>query len=172
MSSRPFLNPPDRERPTSPPESYGVPQAGGDFIDWAHVVQRLEGASAYWLGTVTAGCHPHVVPVWGVLLDGELYLETGDPGTAKNRNLSTNERVTVHLDDVDDVVIVNGTARTVRPDAELGKALAAGMHAKYTGYAPQPESWDNGGMVRVEPSSVLAWKDMPTATRWRFGRVS
>jgi nitroimidazol reductase NimA-like FMN-containing flavoprotein (pyridoxamine 5'-phosphate oxidase superfamily) len=164
----PFANPPARERPASPPKSYGVPQRGGTFIDWDHVVDRLATAPAYWLGTVSAGSRPHVVPVWGVLLDGELYLETGDPATAKNRNLAGNERVTVHLDDVDDVVIVHGTARTVRPSAELGVALAREMQAKYPGYSPEPDSWDNGGMVRVEPSTVLAWKDMPTATRWRF----
>ena len=43
------------------------------------------------------------------------------------------------------------------------------MHAKYRGYDPEPDAWDHGGMYRVVPHTVLAWGEMPTATRWRFG---
>jgi len=44
------------------------------------------------------------------------------------------------------------------------------MGGKYKGYDPTPDSWDNGGMWRIEPGSVLAWKAMPTSNRWRFPR--
>jgi hypothetical protein len=168
MEPGPFSMEPPRERPDSPPEGYGVPQRGGEFIDWGHVIDRLTSAEGYWIGTVTPDDRPHVVPIWGCFVGDDLYLETGDPATIKNRNLRANTNVMIHLDDVNDVVIVRGRAVEIRPDPDLGVALAQAMHAKYPGYEPTPDSWDGGGMWRIEPESVLAWKAMPTSTRWRF----
>jgi nitroimidazol reductase NimA-like FMN-containing flavoprotein (pyridoxamine 5'-phosphate oxidase superfamily) len=138
------------------------------MIDWEHVVERLRTASGYWLATISAGNRPHVVPIWGVLVAGELYLETGDPNTAKNRNLAHSREVVVHLDGVDDAVIVFGTAEPFVPDPAQGAAIAAAMHAKYPDYEPAPDSWDQGGLFRIAPRTVHAWLEMPTATRWRF----
>jgi Pyridoxamine 5'-phosphate oxidase len=165
-----FAVEPPRERPDSPPKSYGVPRRGGKFIDWPHVIERLTGAEGYWIGTVTPDSRPHVVPVWGCFVADDLYLETGAPGTIKNRNLARNQNVWVHLDGVNDAVIVRGRAVEVRPDGDLGGALAAAMSGKYKGYDPEPDSWDDGGMWRIEPETVLAWTEMPTATRWRFAQ--
>jgi len=166
-----FAAEPARERPESPPESYGVPQEGGTFVDWAHVIERLTTAEGYWLGTVTPAGRPHVVPIWGCFVGDDLYLETGDPNTIKNRNLARNQNVWVHLDDVNDAVMVRGRGVELRSlDRDLGEALAAAMGGKYKGYEPTPDSWDNGGMWRIEPETVLAWKAMPTSTRWRFAK--
>ena len=48
------------------------------------------------------------------------------------------------------------------------------MQRKYggpeSGDIPEPERWDKGSAWRIAPESVLAWRDMPTATRWRFER--
>lgn len=163
-----FAVEPARERPDSPPRSYGVPRWGGEFIDWAYVIDRLRSADGYWLGTVTPDGRPHVVPIWGCFVGDDLYLETGAPGTIKNRNLAWNQNVWVHLDGANDVVIVRGRGVEVRPSKDLGEALAKGMEGKYDGYDPTPDAWDGGGMWRIDPESVLAWKAMPTATRWRF----
>jgi hypothetical protein len=163
---------PRRERPDSPPKSYGVPRRGGTFVEWAHVVERLTSAEGYWIGTVTPDDRPHVVPIWGCVVGADLYLETGAPGTIKNRNLARNANVWVHLDDVNDVIIVRGRAVEVRPDPDLGAALSAAMRGKYKGYDPTPDSWDQGGMWRIDPESVLAWGAMPTSTRWRFSPPS
>jgi hypothetical protein len=163
-----FAVEPKRERPDCPSKSYGVPRRGGELIEWAHVIDRLTSAEGYWIGTVTPDDRPHVVPIWGCFVANDLYLETGAPGTVKNRNLALNQNVLIHLDDVNDAVIVRGRAVEVRPDRDLGVALAAAMHAKYRDYEPEPTSWDGGGMWRIEPETVLAWKAMPTATRWRF----
>jgi hypothetical protein len=159
---------PTRERPDSPPPSYGVPRVGGAFVAWDHVTDRLTRAEAYWLTTVTPGGRPHAVPIWGVMLQADLYLETGAPETRKNRNLDRNRHILVHLDGVNDAVIVRGMAVMITPQRDLGVALAAAFHAKYPGYDPEPGGWDAGGLVRVAPSTVLAWGDMPTATRWRW----
>jgi len=163
-----FTTEPPRGRPDSPPPSYGVPRRGGEFVPWERVVERLRTAEAYWLATVTPSGRPHVVPIWGVFVDDELYLETGAPGTIKNRNLASNPEVAVHLDGINDAVIVRGVAPEVRPERPLGEVLAVAFADKYKGYDPGPDSWANGGLVRVEPRTVLAWLAMPTATRWRF----
>jgi nitroimidazol reductase NimA-like FMN-containing flavoprotein (pyridoxamine 5'-phosphate oxidase superfamily) len=163
-----FAAPPPAGRPTTPGPSYGVPPTGGMMIAWSSVADRLRTATGYWLATVTPDGRPHVVPIWGVMVDDDLYLEVGAPETAKVRNLARNPAVAVHLDGADDAVIVLGTARTARPDAHLGAVLAAAFTAKYTGYAPAPTDWESGGLVRIEPRTVLAWRDMPTATRWVF----
>jgi nitroimidazol reductase NimA-like FMN-containing flavoprotein (pyridoxamine 5'-phosphate oxidase superfamily) len=168
MARGAFQEEPPRERPESPPESYGVPQAGGTFVEWSTVVERLRSATAYWLATVNAAGRPHVVPIWGVLVGGDLYLETGAPGTTKNRNLASNPNVFVHLDNADDAVMVRGRAAAVRPDTDLGGELAAAFAAKYANYGPSPHAWDEGGLIRIDPDTVLAWRDMPTATRWRI----
>ena len=165
-----FAIEPTRERPDSPPEGYGVPRKGGTFVEWSHVVDRLATAEGYWIGTVTPAARPHVVPIWGCFVGDDLYLETGDPNTIKNRNLARNQNVWIHLDDVGDAVMVRGKAVEIRPDRDLGEALAAAMSGKYKGYDPTPDSWDNGGMWRIDPESVLAWQAMPTSTRWRFER--
>ncbi|HET7476132.1 MAG TPA: pyridoxamine 5'-phosphate oxidase family protein [Dermatophilaceae bacterium] len=159
---------PTRDRPTSPPDSYGVPQQGGTFVRWDHVVQRLAAAPAYWLATVTPRGLPHVVPIWGVLVAGSLYLETGAPDTVKNRNLAANPSVAVHLDGSDDVVLIRGVAVPVVPGLGVGEQLAAAFRSKYPGYEPEATSWAQGGLYRVDPVTVLAWGQMPTATRWRF----
>ena len=84
------------------------------------------------------------------------------------RNLEANPAVAVHLDGANAALILHGSAVACRPDARLANALAAAFGAKYPGYAPGPVAWDDGGLHRIEPRVMLAWGDMPTATRWRF----
>ena len=55
---------------------------------------------------------------------------------------------------------------------ELATALCGAFAAKYEGYTPTPDDWGpsgHGGLARIDPQTVLAWRDMPTATRWRLG---
>jgi nitroimidazol reductase NimA-like FMN-containing flavoprotein (pyridoxamine 5'-phosphate oxidase superfamily) len=169
---RPFAIEPRRERPDGPPPSYGVPPEGGVFIEWPTVTERLATAEAYWLGTVTPDGRPHVVPVWGILFENDFFLETGSPATRKNRNLAANRNVVVHLDGINDALIVRGTAERVPSDQAFRGRLAAAMKQKYGGnypdYEPEPDRWDQGSAWRINPESVLAWREMPTATRWRF----
>jgi hypothetical protein len=46
--------------------------------------------------------------------------------------------------------------------------LASAFHGKYKSYEPTSTEWDAGGLHRIVPRIMLAWRDMPTATRWRF----
>jgi hypothetical protein len=63
----------------------------------------------------TTGQHgaPHVAPVWGVWVRDVLWFGT-DPASAKGRNLDRDDRVVVHLESGDEVVIVHGRAEAVR----------------------------------------------------------
>jgi hypothetical protein len=158
---------PPAERPDSPPPSYGVPEEGGELVPWSFVIERIRESGAYWLVTVRPGGRPHAMPVWGVFVDDDLYLET-DPGTRKARNLAANPRVVVHPDGADEAVIVEGSASAFVPPRELGKRIAAEFTRKHPGYRPSASEWDNGGLFRIVPEVVFAWRDMPTATRWRF----
>jgi len=156
------------ERPLTPDAAYGVPADGGAMIAWSACVDRLRAAEAYWLATVKPDGSPHVVPVWGVIVEDDLYLTTGAPNTAKVRDLATNPSISIHLDGINDALIVHGRAVACRPDAKLGASLAAAFAAKYDDYAPAPTEWAADGLHLVEPRVMLAWRDMPTATRWRF----
>jgi hypothetical protein len=140
-------------------------------MPWSFVLDRLRRARNYWVSTVRPDGRPHAAPIWGVLVEDDLYLET-DPGTRKARNLSRRPAVSVHPELVDEVVIVEGLARPFRPDSRLAVEVAAAFAAKYPGYRPEPDSWDRGGLYHVDPSVVFAWRDMPTATRWRLGGPS
>jgi hypothetical protein len=132
------------------------------------VLERLRLATAYWLATTGPDGRPHVVPVWGVLVDDDLYLEVGAASTAKVQHLRRDPRVAVHLDDAQDVVLLEGAARFVIPTGGLSDLLVAAFGSKYAGYAPGPDAWDEGSLVLIEPRTVFAWRDMPSATRWRM----
>lgn len=162
-----FRHPPAAERPTSPGADYGVPQDGGELVSWAFVAERLASALAYWLATVRPDRRPHAMPVWGVFMDDDLFLETS-PRTRKARNLALNPSAVVHTADPDQVVVVEGTVQPVRPSFEMARQVASAFNAKYPGYEPSPATWDGGGLYVVQPRLVLAWRGMPTATRWRF----
>ena len=150
-----FEREPPRERPESPPASYGVPRRGGSYVEWSHVVDRLDRATAYWLATVTPEGRPHVVPIWGVIVGHDLYLETGAPETIKNRNLATNDEIVVHLDDPDDVVIVRGRAAAVAPAAGArGRPSRRPSTRSTRATSPRRTAWASGGLVRVDPRTV------------------
>ena len=162
---------PEVSRP-SMPEGYGVPSDAEGLLPWSWVEERLDAAATYWIGTTRPDGRPHAVPIWGAWLDDTFYFE-GSPDTRRGRNLAHNPAVVVHLDRGDDVVIVEGTAEEIgRPARSLATRLAEAFARKYRakhGYAPKPDTWDEGGLYAVRPSLVLAWSDFPrTTTRFRF----
>lgn len=77
--------------------------------------QRLNGDLIAWLGTTRGDGRPHLVPVWFVW-DGQELLILSQASTQKVRNLSTNPRVTIALDDTrggQDLVILDGEATLI-----------------------------------------------------------
>lgn len=174
MSERPFDSTaaePKRDRPEMP-DGYGVPEDDATLLPWSWVVERLENARNYWFSTTRPDGRPHAMPAWAVWLDGVLYFE-GSPETRRARNVATNPAIAIHLENGDQVVILEGQAHAAgKPERALAERLAAAFTAKYAAshdYRPAPDQWDNGGLWTVRPRLVLAWSDFPkTVTRWRF----
>ena len=88
---------PSTDRPLMP-EGYGVPEADDGMLAWAAVEERLVESSQYWMATSRADGRPHVVPRWGVWLDGGLYYD-GSPVTLHARNVAARGDCVLHLED-------------------------------------------------------------------------
>ena len=156
------------------PDGYGVPESDDGLLAWADVEARLVESPQYWLATTRPDGRPHVVPRWGVWLDGGLFYD-GAPTTRHVRNLTTNQACTLHLEDGWHAVVVEGTSSPADPPGpELGARIAAEIGRKYgeRGYSPEPDSWEGegaGGLVRFTPIKAMAWFDFPTdVTRFTF----
>ena len=155
------------DRPDIPPE-YGVAKAKA-FVDWAHVEERLTAARAYWIATVSSTGRPRVRPVDGMYVDGRLFVG-GSPETGWVRELAANSHVSVHLEGLGDVVIVDGEAEIMAgADADLAKRLAAESNAKYPEYGMTPANFRGPGPIAITPRKVIAWTDFTKdPTRFRF----
>lgn len=160
------------DRPAMP-DGYGLPDHDQGLIAWADVEDRLRRARHYWIATVRPGGSPHVVPRWGVWLDGRFWYD-GAPTTVHARNLRVNSACTLHLESGTEVVILDGTSQPSEPP---GPALGARLAAEFTkyadeGYAPTADSWEGeaaGGLTVFTPTRGLAWFSFPTdVTRFTF----
>lgn len=164
---------PFRDRPQMP-GGYGVPDTREGLLDWSCVEARLVASPQYWMATTRPDGRPHVVPRWGVWVDGRLWYD-GAPTTVHSRNLAGNPACTLHLEDGWKAVVVDGTSQPATPPGiGLGTRLAAAFAAKYAdrGYEPQPDAWEGeaaGGLRVFLPAKAVAWFDFPTdVTRFRF----
>ncbi len=164
---------PTRDRPTMP-EGYGLPDSDDGLLAWSTIEARLIEARHYWLATVRPDGRPHVVPRWGVWIDGALHYD-GSPETVHARNAEANPACTLTLGDGADAITIDGRSAASEPVAGvLGDRLAAAIGAKYgaDGYRPEPDAWsgpDAGGLRLFTPTKALAWFDFPNdLTRFRF----
>jgi nitroimidazol reductase NimA-like FMN-containing flavoprotein (pyridoxamine 5'-phosphate oxidase superfamily) len=85
------------------PKGYGIPPAkrAADYVTWSWAEERLEKARNYWVATTRPDGRPHLMPVWGVWVEGALYFGT-DRGSRKARNLASNRAIAVHAESADD----------------------------------------------------------------------
>ncbi len=161
---------PLRDRPVLP-DGYGIPTATEGLLTWAEVEQRLIAARHYWLATVRPDGTPHVVPRWGVWLDGRFFYD-GAPTTRHARNLVANPACSLNLESGTETVIVEGTSVPTRAPADgLGARLSEAFEKYHDlGYSPGPESWvDGGGLSVLTPARAIAWFAFPKdCTRFRF----
>lgn len=73
-------------------------------------LRRLETSRNLWLATVRPNGSPHLVPIWFVWLEGKAYICTS-ADSVKTRNIRTNPQVAFALEDANDPVLIQGTAR-------------------------------------------------------------
>jgi Pyridoxamine 5'-phosphate oxidase len=145
------------------PSGYGSPDR---LLDWASVEQRLINSLHYWLATIRRDGSPHVVPIDGIWLDDGCYFG-GDPVSVHVRNMRRDGRATLHLEDGEAAVIVEGIAEWVVLSKTVAQQLATATTAKY-GY-PQSASDYVEGVWRLRPAKVLAWNTLYIdATRFLF----
>lgn len=152
------------------PAAYGVKRAK-DFVEWAHVEERLTADHVYWVVTVGPNGRPHVRPIDGVYLEGALYVG-GAPDARWIRDLAGNRNVAVHLASTDDVVIVEGEAEQLTTmDRDLAERLAAASNAQFPGYGQTAQLYVDQGAIVIRPRKVISWSNMlRNATRFRFDR--
>ena len=156
-----------RVRPNMP--NYGVmPDAVDAMLTWDWVDRHMHEARNYWICSVYGDGRPHSVPVWGVWVGGELYFGT-DKNSVKARNIARDNRIVLHLDSGDEVVIFEG--RVV--EAQVSESQLKNISARYVEkYVLDPELEDSGDLLfRLMPKKVMAWleRDYPaTATYWLF----
>ena len=143
-----------------------------DLLPWTWAAERLAAARSYWIATVSAAGRPHVRPVWGVWLDGGLVFSTGSPVAAGN--LSSHTDVTVHLENTQDVVIIEGTGERVTAPDDLQQYVDANNH-KYdyssfvAGDSVAAPGIAPGPAYRVSPRVVFGWEvDLRNPTRWSW----
>lgn len=158
------LIPQQRQRPQVP-VSYGVPTGEDGMLSWDWVMQRLRSARNYWVSTTRPDGRPHVVPVWGVVVD-EVFYHGGGADTRKARNLDQNPAIAVHLESGDEVVILEGHVHKMteaNTDAALLKQIDDAYIAKYNTPHGTP-------VWALHPTKAIAWGEYPiTVTRWTFG---
>jgi nitroimidazol reductase NimA-like FMN-containing flavoprotein (pyridoxamine 5'-phosphate oxidase superfamily) len=114
---------PRRDRPYMP--GYGMMfQKDRGSLPWSWAVKRLSTAHNYWFATSRPDGKPHVMPVWGVWLDGMFFFSTGRR-SSKSRNLTANPKCTVSPDGAGEAVILEGVAREVRETTRLRRFESA-----------------------------------------------
>jgi hypothetical protein len=161
------LPPPD----ASPPILFGQPAPAGALLPWQWAQERLTTARNYWIATVRDDGRPHVRPVWGVWLPTGFWFSTG---SLARHNLVTNPEISVHLEDGDEVVVVEGTGAQVASAADL-QPMCDDYNPKY-GWSLRPDgdgvvdaSGTGGPVYRVTPRVVFGWeRNMARPTRWAF----
>ena len=128
------------------------------YLTWDWVATRLTESLNYWLCSVRPDGRPHVIPRWAVFVDGKIYYD-GSPETRHNRNIELNPNISVHLENGTEAIMLEGTSQSAgKPTPELGKKLSE-QYKKYRefGYAPKPNSWDEGGLYVFTPHQCIAW---------------
>lgn len=142
-------------------------------IAWSHDERRLAASRNYWLATVRPDGRPHIAPVWGVWRDNHFYFSTA-LSTVKGRNLQANRHAALHLDNSEDVLVVEGTVEIVHDDA-LRQRVDEAFTAKYVtirsgkpysvAMNPEAQLWT------FAPSHAIGWWEMAmdaTSRRWSW----
>ena len=153
-------------QPVKKVPGYEMSETSDHLLEWQFVVEQMQAAENYWIACINGNGAPHVVPLWGIWFENRVHFD-GSPETGWAKNLFANGEIAVHLPSADQVVIINGYAQTLGDDefTESEWALLDGhyqkKYGKYNLEAGSPYWY-------VQPSKVIAWKDMQTMTRWIF----
>jgi nitroimidazol reductase NimA-like FMN-containing flavoprotein (pyridoxamine 5'-phosphate oxidase superfamily) len=146
-------------------EGYGVPQSSAGTLPWQWALERLTRSHNYLLTTVRPDGAPHVMPVWGIWLEDAWYFSTAAT-SRKSGNLEKNANCVVCNDNLEEAVILEGTAQRLK-DNEIPKQAFTDYKAKY-GWELDPM---RGPVWKVKAKTVFAMPEQrfPEAvTKWVF----
>lgn len=154
--------PPHPSRPYMP--AYGIDTSEDGLLDWSEADQHLRTSQNYWLSTVRPDGRPHLMAVWALWSEGELFFSTDG---RKAANLAANPRCSIATEAAAEPVILEGVTRLV-PHGDEWDAVRAAYATKYGEgfpegsplYALAPEV----AFGFIEDASRFA----ATATRWQF----
>lgn len=151
---------------------YGVlaEDEGRGLLPWSWAEERLAASRGYWIATVRPDGRPHVMPVWGIWLDGAFWFGSSG-GSRKVRNLAAQPRCVVTIESTYEPVVVEGIAEQVTDGDVLGRVLTA-YNAKY---GVTMEAGADPYFV-VRPKVAFAFIDSEedfagSATRWSFAEA-
>ena len=151
------------DRPDAPGYGFVGPDEGDGLLPFDWVVERLRASHNLWLATTFPDGRPHVMPLWGVWVDGTVQLSTGSE-SRKAKNLARDARCVVTTDDARKAVIVEGTAARI----DMSDAFVDAYREKYdfdiTEMRGEP-------VFEVTPTRIIAIDEArfgTTPTRWRF----
>lgn len=151
---------------------YGVEdsESGNGLLPWQWAEEKLVSSHDYWVVSVWPDGRPHAMPVWGVWDDASLLFSSGGR-SRKVRNLRTDPRCVVTVQDTTDPVVVEGTAAFETDPAVLARTIEL-INVKYaTSYAVEFLDPAVNATVRVRPRQAygLVQEDFSgSPTRWRF----
>lgn len=147
---------------------------------WKEAAEHLKKAPQYWLATVDPDGQPHVMPVFGVWVNGTLYF-TSSPKARKAKNIEQNSHCTmsVSVDEYD--LMVEGDAVRITDEGTM-KQVAEAYAAKYDwpitprdGAYDAPYGAPTAGPppyqlyeVRITKAFGFHTAEPHTATRWLF----
>jgi PPOX class probable F420-dependent enzyme len=152
---------------------YGIPSDDmTGALPWSFAEERLASSHDYWLATRWPDGRPHLMPVWGLWLEDNLWFSTA-AGSRKARNLEAEPRCSMATNDPLEPVIVEGTATLVLERDEVA-LFTEKLRIKYASeWVEDVYTVDFyvGGTYRLTTTSVFALKDSEFATsptRWTY----
>src|SRR5688572_10968249 len=162
---------PKTSRPDIP--DYGIlpPDEGEGLLPWEWAAERLLISHNYMVATTRPDGRPHVMPVWGLWLNGGFYFSTGRR-SRKTKNLGANPHCVVSTDRADEAVIVEGVAEEITNQASL-KPFYEAYKEKYD-WDLEQMGFDKEPVYIVRPSVVFGIRERDftsSATRWKFDDV-
>lgn len=149
---------------------YGILDAneGEGLLPWEWAAERLSVSHNYLVATTRPDGRPHMMPVWGLWLDGAFYFSTGRQ-SRKAKNLNANPHCVVSTERSEEAVIVEGVAQEIADPAQL-QPFYESYKAKYDwdlvemGFANEP-------VYIVRPRVVFGIREndfTSSVTRWKF----
>lgn len=157
---------------TDPPHtlrSCGIPERveGSGMLPWDHVAQRLAEAHSYWAVTTGSKGKTHTIPVWGIWAGGCFYFGT-NRNSRQARNLTQNPALVIHLENGDDVIILEGEAREVTDPAHLAY-IDEVYAAKYQAHLVGDPNTGSVYALHMQAALARMENDCPgCAGRWQF----